>query len=172
MRTTIITLMTLFLLSSNLKAQSIQEEINEQVWKPFIEAYRTNDADMFNALHSEDLLRVSGHGIQGGESYRNQNERIFASMQAKNKSMQIDFTFDQRMCIDDVAYEVGVFKITMEGPNGPREFYGQFHVVLRKIDGKWKIIQDWDGSQVLGITVGPEHFNSGRKMEEFIASGE
>ena len=84
--------------------------------------------------------------------------------------MDIDFTFYQRQAKESVAYEIGVFKITMNGPNGPRAFYGQFHVVLNKIEGEWKIAQDWDGSEVFGEAVTEEHFMKGRKMDQFIAS--
>ena len=37
--------------------QSIQQAINDQVWKPFISAYNNRDTDGFMAIHSKDVVR-------------------------------------------------------------------------------------------------------------------
>src|SRR5436190_24261290 len=39
-------------------AQNVQKEINEQVWKPFLEAFNNLDEDAFMAVQSKDVVRV------------------------------------------------------------------------------------------------------------------
>ena len=38
--------------------------------------------------------------------------------------------------------------------------FGQFHIVLKKIDGHWKITQDWDTSTIAGKPITAEVFES------------
>jgi len=37
---------------------SFQKEIDEQVWKPFIKAFNSDDNDGFRAVHSREIIRV------------------------------------------------------------------------------------------------------------------
>jgi|SRR6188474_3146627 len=37
--------------------QSIQQTINDQVWRPFISAYNNRDTDGFMTVHSKDVVR-------------------------------------------------------------------------------------------------------------------
>jgi hypothetical protein len=37
---------------------SLQKEINDQVWKPFIKSFNDRDDDAFKAVHSKDVIRV------------------------------------------------------------------------------------------------------------------
>ena len=37
-----------------------------------------------------------------------------------------------------------------------RENYGRFHCVIKKIDGVWKIAQDWDDDEINGRKVSAE----------------
>ncbi len=49
----------LLILYSKIDAQTnYQKEINEQVWKPFIETFSNNNQEGFNAVHSNDIIRV------------------------------------------------------------------------------------------------------------------
>ncbi|MGB5822297.1 MAG: hypothetical protein WBG90_22635 [Saonia sp.] len=36
--------------------------------------------------------------------------------------------------------------------------YGQFHIVLKKIAGLWKITQDWDTTTINGNSIGAKDF--------------
>src|SRR5436189_6317555 len=37
-------------------------EINQQVWKPFIEAFNNSDDERFSSVHSRDVTRVEQDG--------------------------------------------------------------------------------------------------------------
>jgi len=145
-------------------SQSIQSEINEQVWKTFIKAYSTNDAELFNSIHSDDVLRVSSRGIRKGDEYKKSMSDYLNGMQEKGQKMTIDFSFEKRIHKEDIAYEVGIYKLTRLNSNESNDYYGRFHVVLKKIQGVWKIVQDYDTSEVLGKRIDKESFNIGKEM--------
>ena len=58
----------------------------------------------------------------------------------------IEFAFDKRSAKDDVAYEVGFYRVS--GEDMTDDFYARFHVELRKENGVWKISRDFDTSQI------------------------
>jgi ketosteroid isomerase-like protein len=148
----------------NLMAQApnYQQEINEQVWLPFIESYGSNNSEAFMALHSKDLVRVivDNKTIQLFDSYKYSIERGNSNRKNLNIKPSIEFRFVQRIANDQAAYEVGYYKVISNEPTGVRSFYGKFTVVLRKENGKWKITLDSDSSEGITETV----FNSGQKM--------
>ncbi|MGB3151587.1 MAG: hypothetical protein WBB27_13090, partial [Maribacter sp.] len=43
--------------------------------------------------------------------------------------------------------------------------YGQFHIVIQKIAGHWKIIQDWDTTIINGNKITEEDFQKQRPLE-------
>ena len=83
---------------------------------------------------------------------RNVKSSILKWFGNDNRSKRtIDFSFDQRFNKGDTAYEVGYYKVSMHKDGEvDRVFLGRFHVVLKKIDGEWKITQDWDSDKING----------------------
>ena len=68
--------------------------------------------------------------------------------------MELDFWFDSRQTNRHTSYEVGFYRMGMTTKSGATNyFYGQFHIVLRKIDGHWKIVQDWDTETIGGRSI-------------------
>lgn len=145
-------------------SQNIQSEINQQVWETFIKAYSTNDADLFNSIHSDDVLRVNSRGIRTGEEYKTSMSNYLNGMKEKGQDMTIEFSFEQRIHKKDIAYEVGTYKLTRLNSDGSQEYFGRFHVVLKKINGVWKIVQDYDTPEVLGQSIDKEAFDMGKEM--------
>ena len=124
--------------------------INQQVWLPFIEAYRTANAQLYNSLHTNDVLRVTARGIKEGQTYKAGNTQRFA----KRHPGYIDFRFEHCIHHEGVAYEVGYYQLKYTGRDGqPGTSYGRFHVVLRQVNGTWQIAQDWDTGNVNGHEV-------------------
>ncbi len=142
---------------------SISEQINRDVWIPFMEAYQVDDGEKYAALHTDDVLRVTGGDILVGQEYK---DRLIYWMSQPNRiKKEINFSFDQRVHSDSIGYEVGYYKLTYfpEGED-TRVSIGRFHVVLKKIDGVWKIAQDWDASQINGQEVTEADFDKGEKL--------
>ncbi|MBT8218356.1 MAG: nuclear transport factor 2 family protein [Bacteroidia bacterium] len=130
----------------------IESEIDTQVWDNFKKAYRTNDAQLYNSIHTWDVLRITPGGIRVGAEYRASN--IESMGRANRTPRTIDFVFQHRIYRENVGYEVGYYEVVYyKNGNPDRASYGRFHVALRKEDGVWKIAQDWDSDDINGQKV-------------------
>ena len=146
------------------QADSLQKEINEQVWKPFIKAFDNSDDEAFSAVHSKEVIRV----IQDDNRVMGYNEyfqKIPDSIKAKwgNWKKNIELRFVQRIASKDKAFEVGYYKTSSTNAvtGEKRSGYGKFHVLLRKENGVWKILMDADASEKTDEAI----FLSGKPME-------
>ena len=63
--------------------ESIEKEVNAQVWKPFVKVWSSFDAEAFNKLHTEDVLRASQGGLKLGKEYHESNIVSFTKSIAK-----------------------------------------------------------------------------------------
>lgn len=144
---------TAFLLWQNpgfSQTANFQKEINEQVWKPFIEAFNNDDDEAFKAVHSKDVTRViqdDGRLLEYDEYFK----KVPDSVKAKwaNWKKNIELRFIQRIASKDRAFEVGHYKSTSTNivTGEKRSGYGKFHVLLRKENGVWKILMDADANE-------------------------
>lgn len=153
MRNGIVLILVLFILRASLVAQStdlldFSEQIDEQVWRPFVEAYESNNGPMFVSLHTDDIIRITKWGIREGIDFHEHTLERYAEAKAKRK---LNFKFEQRIHSSQTAYEVGYFEIITPMENGDENlYYGRFSVVLKKIEGIWKIAQDYDTDVING----------------------
>lgn len=147
---------------------NLQKEINEQVWRPFIKTYNAYDTEGFMAIHTKDVIRISrdGKNIWIGEEYHESMRQNQEQSLKSNLKRDISFTFLERIARPEVAFEVGFYKVSIqrEGEEA-RSFYGKFHVILKKVDGQWKLDIDSDTSNKGQIA--ESDFQSGKKMEEW-----
>lgn len=126
------------------------QQINEQVWIPFIQSFGNGDDETFRAVHSKDIIRVmqDDKEIIGYDKYF---KKVPDSVKAKwsdwKKSIELRFT--QRITGDDKAFEVGYYKSTSTNvkTGEQRKGIGRFHVLLRKESGVWKILMDADTAE-------------------------
>ena len=133
--------------------QSMQQEIDNQIWIPFTEAWEANDGEAFNSLHSDDVWRINPGRLLIGEEYRSRNRE---RMNGQPKNRIIEFSFETRTINAGKAYEVGYYRITDSSQDEPTYYVGRFHVAMQRINGLWKITQDWDTSEINGVTINPE----------------
>ena len=161
----------LFLLTaSSYSAQSdslntrTSEEVNRTLWRSFKQAYDAKDADAFNALHSDDVMRISPWGIKIGEEYKASNKRSFAMQPERLQS--IDFAMEHRVYTLEEGYEVGFYRILYTVDDEVvHSSYARFHVRLRKEEGTWKIAQDWDIHHILGEEITAEQFEKAELLK-------
>lgn len=138
----------------------IDREIDEQVWKPFKTTYAAYDMGSYNELHTDDVLRITSSGIRRGESWKKGNIEWQNQRDRSNQQRTIEFSFEHRLNLDDIAYHVGFYKVVGKNQKGVwNTSFGRFHVMLKKIDGTWKIAKDWDTDMIGGIEVTEEMFN-------------
>ena len=132
------------------QTESLQKQINEQVWKPFIKTFNNNDNEGFRKVHSRDLIRVMNddNRVLGYEEYL---APVPDSIKAKwgNWNHHIELRFVQRIASNGKAFETGYYKTTaVNADTGEKRVsYGKFHVLLRKESGEWKIVMDQDAKE-------------------------
>lgn len=155
-----------FLQCLSAQCQDSQQEINEQVWKPFIMGFTTGDTDMFMNVHSKELVRSprDSKTIQTWDEYYAGTKRGNEQRKASGRKSEIELHFTERIATAQQAIDVGVYKTTSIAPDGQRRsFYGRFHVVLKKESSVWKILVDTDSSE--GGTISEKEFLAAKPME-------
>ena len=154
------------LISFHTLAQSVQQEINDQVWKPFLKAFNENDTKAFMEVHSKDVVRSSRDAkeILNWNQYFAQQERGDNADKAAKRKRTLDLRFTERIASKDQAIDVGVYKTSYVNVDGTtRSFYGKFHVVMRKENDVWKILVDTDSSE--NHTIGEKDYLAAAAME-------
>jgi len=132
------------------QADSLQQQINQQVWKPFIQSFNNLDTKGFMSVHSKEMTRViqDGNTLYGYDRYYRETEQGNQSTIKANRKRTIELRFTRRIASYNKAFEVGYYKFTSVQPDGTsRNGYGKFHVLLRRENGTWKILMDADASE-------------------------
>lgn len=131
--------------------EQIQNEIDKNLWKSFQKAFETLDGEALNATYAEEVLRVTPQGIDTENAFKSGNLERFKKNKADGVSISLDFWFDSRRTNETTSYEVGFYRIGFTDKNDETNYsYGQFHIVLKKIEGQWRITQDWDTATING----------------------
>lgn len=151
-----------FVVAQNVKVdREAINEINNEIWFPFMESYYVKDAKIFNSLYTDDALRInSWSGIRLGKEYKKSIESSF--MKSSSPPTKISFSFFERYQKDDIAFENGIYRVEVMSEKNKRITYSYFHVVLKKISGVWKIIEDYDSSNPFGKPIMEEDFLKGK----------
>jgi ketosteroid isomerase-like protein len=140
-------LVFLCLLSVDVWAQQdrVFEQIDEQLWIPYIKAYNEFNTRAFMALHTPDVIRVKRESsqIMVGTAYRKNEYRRNSISQSKDWERNLEIRFVDRLVEGAIAYEVGYYRVSLAKP-GSSPLYGMFHTTLKRIDGEWKIYIDED----------------------------
>ncbi len=148
--TSIIIICSSFIMTAQSDIKTIQNEIDKTVWKPFQKAFETLDADTLNATYADNVLRATPQGIDTNNVFKGQNIERFETSKKNNVEIKLDFWFDSRRTNTSTSYEVGFYRIQSTVNRETSNSYGQFHIVLQKINGMWKITQDWDTTIING----------------------
>jgi len=146
--------------STNLK------EIN-QVWSKFYQAFETLDYTLMADIHSKDLVRISGgQCISDYDTYINRYKSNFAKSKENGISNNVSIRFFERINNDSVASERGIYRlIRNKDKNDEQAYYGQFHVIYKKENGQWKILMDYDSTEL--NTIGDEDFKRAYSIDDF-----
>lgn len=165
-----ITVLLLFTIISvsQVNAQSANnlEAINE-VWYQFYQAFATLDSQPMAEIHSKNLVRVSGgQRILDYETYINNYKEGFSQTRQDKGTNEISLRFFERINNDSVASERGVYQlIRNKGQQSEQTYYGQFHVIMIKEEGDWKILVDYDSSE--GNTIDEQDYNQAHGIAEY-----
>jgi len=136
---------------SNAQSGTNLEEINK-VWYTFYQAFDSLDYKLMAAIHSKNLTRISGgKNIMNYETYINNYKSRFYKAKKKKQTSEISLRFFERINNDSIASERGIYKL-VKNKDHEQTYYGQFHVILKKEQGIWKIVMDYDSNEGNTIT--------------------
>ena len=154
--------------TNNSQAQNIEnlKAINA-VWAKFYSAFETLDYTQMADIHSKDLVRVSsGVNILDYDTYIDNYKINFQRDKEYKQTNTISLRFFERINNDDTASERGIYKLVRnKGTEKEGAYYGQFHVIFKKIDGEWKIIMDYDSTE--SNTIGEDDYNKAFAIDDF-----
>ncbi|MEH6535625.1 MAG: hypothetical protein V7719_04485 [Psychroserpens sp.] len=163
-------LLVVFLIASTQlsQSQSLQnlKDIN-QVWAKFYQAFETLDHQPMAEIHAKELIRIAGgRSILNYKTYITSYKDRFKASKVNNDTNNISLRFFERINSDDIASERGIFKL-IRNKDKPNEqtYYGQFHVIIKKLNGTWKITMDYDSTEF--DTIGEADFKKARAMTDF-----
>jgi ketosteroid isomerase-like protein len=146
-------------------SQDFQKEINEQVWKPFIKNFNDHNTAAFMALHAKEVVRSprDSKSILNWKEYNLEQTKGDEQDVKENRKRTLELRFTERISSKDRAIDVGVYKTSYVFQNSSKQdFYGRFHVVLKKENGIWKILVDTDSSE--NGTIGEKEFSAASPM--------
>lgn len=126
------------------------EQIENDVWVPFMESYRDLDINKFKSIHDKNITRVTidRNQIETGVEYFNNFEKFMGFIRSNKKRIDISFAILSTAVKDDTAYQTGYYRLrsTDEKGNFVVRNYGFFNVMLKKNNGTWNIVMDSDKS--------------------------
>lgn len=156
-----------FLLGSKTMSQNINDlkDINSQIWSNFTKSFETLDYQLFESLHSNDLIRVNGDikSIKTKEAYLKGYKNRWENGSLKQT---ISFRFLERISKDSMSSEHGIYKFTRDlDTQNEKSYYGKFHVILKKEENLWKILIDYDSTENESINEIP--YNNAFALDDF-----
>ena len=118
----------------------------DEVYRQFGEAYLKLDAAMVAGLYTESAAYLApGQPLQTGrQSINGTFKSFFDSNRARNWKVEIAFRIVQREVDTKLAYDVGVYTLTIIDQNGGRQpVSGKFAVVAKlQPDNTWRFQVD------------------------------
>ncbi len=143
-------------------------ELDRDIWRPFVAAYAARDAEAYLALHTAALVRVPADmkRVQTTEQWRSSMRAMFRQMNERGDTAAIAFRFNERLAGAEAASERGVYELTIKTADGSvQRFYGRFHTIARKEQGRWKLAVDYDSSE--GGAVDAAAFRAAHAMDDY-----
>ena len=118
----------------------------DAVYERLIQAYAELDTTMVLDLYTDDAYYLMGRAqriLQGREEL-GRAYSVLAHAKAKSNRLAIEFRIVDRKIHEDLAYDVGYYKLITTRPDGQfREKASKFLTVLKKQDdGSWRFAAD------------------------------
>ncbi|HMQ63240.1 MAG TPA: nuclear transport factor 2 family protein [Flavilitoribacter sp.] len=146
----ILTILITSTLSLSAQPATLQQEINDQVWKPFLESFNSYDAETFMAVHHPEAIRVieDADQVLDFHAYGENSRAGFRRGKESGVKRELTLRFTRRIAGEANAFEIGIYRSRIIRPDGTtNDYFGIFHVVLKKRDGRWQIWVDSDTSE-------------------------
>lgn len=127
------------------------------------------DAAAFVSVLSKDVVQISydRKTIRNYAQFEKQVIDSYKRATERKVTRNMEFRFVQRFATDTHAYENGYFRLEITNASGEKNlYYGAFQIVLRKENGVWKVLVDYDANSYGGKPITEELFFSAEAMEQ------
>lgn len=123
--------------------------VMEDIWLPFMEAYRDYDTEKIMALHMPDIIRVSEKSgtIDMGQPYIEAFGGALTRWQEEGRIMRIAFSIINTSYGSGFVSQRGYYRISAKEPGDEKIIprgYSEFNVILKNSHGQWKFFLDSD----------------------------
>jgi hypothetical protein len=122
------------------------EEINQDVWMPFMEGVKKDDESLYLRVRSTDYVRVdpTHRFILNYADYVDDTVKMMRRYREQGTSVTIDIRFEERITDGQSASEKGISRVLFAAKGAEaRTYYGRFHTISRKEDGKWRVLTEY-----------------------------
>ncbi len=132
-------------------SDELLDQVAQDVWYPFMQAYHTLDAAQLKSIHAPDILRITidNNRIDQGLHYLDTFGDYLETLKENRSSLRIAFSI-ATSAIDagrQIVHQTGHYRLSSRKA-GQDVFvvdgYGYFQVLLKQIDGSWKLVVDAD----------------------------
>jgi hypothetical protein len=124
------------------EAQLLQE-INQQVWLPFLEGVNTGKDQLHVDGHSREFYLVAGGRnprSMNFTEYEDDSGKVMQDHRSNNISMKVAVRFKERTSNQEFAREKCIFVFTsQEKAKAPQSVYSIANIFSRKENGFWKM---------------------------------
>lgn len=107
------------------------------------------------ALYTADVIRIplDQDKIFSFTEYKKEINRENQFNKNYNIKLRLEIHFTERIHTATTAYESGIYKIHMiENTGKEATIYSKFQVIMKKINGQWKITTDIDSAEGSKLT--------------------
>ena len=164
----ILSLLCLVVFTTLSNSQSLEnlKEINK-TWEKFYLAFDSLNYRPMAEIHSKELVRIAGgETISDYDSYISSYKTRFKVAREQNAINNISLRFFERINNDSTASERGIYRLKILNKQGTEQtYFGQFHVIFKKVNGVWKIVMDYDSNE--GGTIGVNDYNKAQAIDDF-----
>jgi hypothetical protein len=122
----------------------LMQEVNQQIWLPFLEGVNTGRDSLYVHVHSRDFYWVAGGSpprIMNFKEYEDDSRRVMENRRKQGTGTTLAVRFLDRTLNGEFAAEKCVFAYTSRPKNGPPQTsYSIAHIFSRKENGTWKML--------------------------------
>jgi uncharacterized protein (TIGR02246 family) len=123
--------------------RAIAEGMRRSSWTETSDDYRARDLDALTERYAPDAISMPAnhHVLRGHDEIR-----AWYAKRTGDYEMNVESDVDAVDIVGDVAVVVGVFRVSRRPEEGVAglDHGGRFLVVLKKIDGQWRLWRDMD----------------------------
>ena len=126
-------------------------DLNRQMWLPFIHGINTDDAKLYVGIHSEDFQWVapgSNGRLMNLQQYAEDSIAVMKRRKAEGARSEVEVRFIERNVNSSFAAEKCVMKFTLHREGQlPATSYGVAHYFSRKEDGRWRMFLQYGSTE-------------------------